>query len=74
MNDLKQCPFCGGIPQAKVEIASMGGGSDRIDFSIVCSECGTSKTTILYVRNNNSFSDVEKAMMQASKLWNTRAE
>lgn len=72
--DLKWCPFCGGLAQTKVQIMSMGGDSDRIDFSIVCDKCGTSKTVILYLRKKCNFLDVEKAMSEAIKKWNMRAE
>lgn len=69
---LKRCPFCGNMPKAKVEIVSMGGDSDCIHFSIVCEECGISRTTALYTKVANKFTDVEEAMELAREIWNRR--
>ena len=73
-NNLKQCPFCGGLAQTEVQIMSVGGDSDRIAFSVVCDKCGTTKTVSLYLRKKCNFLDVEKAMSEAIKKWNMRAE
>jgi Lar family restriction alleviation protein len=72
--ELKPCPFCGNIPKAKVEIVSMGGDSDCIHFSIVCEECGISRTIALYTKVANKFTDVEEAMEMAKEVWNRRVK
>lgn len=69
---LKRCPFCGGLAKTQVEVASMGGESDRIDFSVSCTKCGTRKAVNLYVKHCSSFTDVEKAMELVTKEWNRR--
>lgn len=69
---LKLCPFCGSLPQTRVEISSMGGGSDRIDFSIVCDKCGTRKKVMLYTSENKTFVDVQEAMEIVIEIWNKR--
>lgn len=73
-SNLKRCPFCGGLAQTEVQIMMVGGDSDRIAFSVVCDKCGTTKTTNLHLRKKCSFLDVEKAMSEAIKKWNMRAE
>jgi C4-type Zn-finger protein len=72
--ELKPCPFCGNMPKAKVEIVSMGGDSDCIHFSIVCEKCGISRTTALYTKVANKFTDVEEAMELAREIWNSRVK
>lgn len=69
---LKPCPFCGSLPQTRVEIASMGGGSDRIDFSIVCDKCGTQKGVRLYTTEGKTFADVQESMEMVTEIWNRR--
>ena len=71
---LKLCPFCGSFPQTRVEISSMGGGSDRIDFSVVCDKCGTRKTVMLYTAESKTFADVQEAMEMVTEIWNRRME
>ena len=51
----------------------MGGGEDHVDFSIVCKECGVYKTVRLKVRNTAYFMQVDKAMEEVVKAWNTRS-
>ena len=69
---LKPCPFCGSLPQTRVEISSMGGGSDRINFSVVCDKCGTRKNVTLYTSESKTFADVQEAMKMATEIWNRR--
>ncbi len=69
---LKLCPFCGSLPQTRVEISSMGGGSDRIDFSVVCVKCGTRKTVMLYTSESKTFADVQEAIEMVTEIWNKR--
>lgn len=70
--NLKPCPFCGSLPQTRVEVASMGGGYDRIDFSVVCDKCGTQKKTVLYTRESKTFADVYKSIELVTEIWNRR--
>lgn len=74
MSDLKPCPFCGAIATSEVRVTQMSGDTDKVDFSIVCSSCGTYKTVRLKIVNTCVFLDVEKAMIEAIEAWNKRAE
>ena len=74
MTELERCPFCGGIAVTTVRVAEMGCGEDRIDFTVLCSDCRTSKTVRLILKEERTFSDVEKAMEEAVSLWNRRAK
>lgn len=75
MSELKRCPFCGALPETKVTVGQMvGGKTDNIDFIIRCTECGTEKTVRLKISKSGCFMDVDKAMSQATKAWNRRAE
>lgn len=73
MNELKRCPFCGGLPTTEVRVTRMG-GNDTVDFSVVCVDCGTFKTVRLKIAKKAVFMDVEKAILQAVEAWNKRAE
>ena len=73
MYNLKQCPFCGNIPITKIEIASFGGNTDRIIFSIECEKCGTRKSVGLSFSNYSNFDEVEKTIAKAIEVWNKRA-
>ena len=72
MTELKPCPFCGSLPQTRVEISSMGGGSDRIDFSVVCDKCGTRKIVMLYTTESKTFADVQESIEMVTEIWNKR--
>ena len=72
MRNLKPCPFCGNMPKAKVMVAGMGGDSDCIEFSIICEKCRISRTTCLYTKVADKFTDVEEAMELAREIWNQR--
>lgn len=74
MSELKRCPFCGTLPESRVEVTQMGGETDNIDFAICCPECGTAKTVRLKISKFGYFADVDKAMSQAIDAWNRRAE
>lgn len=71
--ELKPCPFCGEMPRTEVSVTRMGGSEDHVDFSIHCTNCGTEKTVRLKIKGFVSFFDVEKAMEQATQIWNQRA-
>lgn len=74
MNELKLklCPFCGSLPQTQVEVSGMGGGFDRINFSVVCDKCGTRKNVTLYTSESKTFTDVQEAMEMVAEIWNRR--
>ena len=69
MADLKRCPFCGELPTTEVLVTQKGGLDGIIFFSIVCGKCGISKGARL---KTGTFFEVEKAMEEAVKAWNTR--
>ena len=73
MEELKPCPFCGGIATTEVRVTQMGGETDNVDFTVVCNECGTYKTMRLKIAKKAVFLDVAKAMTQAIEAWNRRA-
>ena len=74
MSELKPCPFCGCCPTTEVRVTQMGGGTDNVDFSVVCRECGAYRTSRMKIARTAVFMDVEKAMSQAIEVWNRRAE
>ena len=74
MDSMKPCPFCGYYPTTEVRVTQMGGDTDNIDFSVVCRECGTYKTSRLKIAKTAVYMDVEKAMQQAINAWNRRAD
>lgn len=73
MNVPKKCPFCGAVPTTEVRVTQMGGGEDHIDFSIVCEECGISKTSRLKIKKTCKFFDIKFAMSDVLEAWNRRA-
>lgn len=70
----KKCPFCGSVPTTEVRVTQMGGGEDHIDFSIVCKECGVSKTSRLVIKKTCTFFDIKNAMGDVLEAWNRRAD
>lgn len=70
----KKCPFCGAVPTTEVRVNQKGGGEDHIDFSIVCKECGTRKTSRLKIKNTCEFFDVNFSMGDVLEAWNRRAD
>ena len=74
MSDLKPCPFCGSSPRTEVRVTQMGGDTDNIDFGVVCTQCGTSKTYRMKIVKRAYFQEAERAMELAISAWNQRAE
>ena len=74
MNDLKRCPFCGELPTTEVMVMQQSSCIyDIILFSVACGKCGTSKGAELRIKAKaGTFLEVEKAMKEATKAWNTR--
>lgn len=74
MDDLKRCPFCGELPTTEVMILQKSVGLDDIIlFSVACGKCGTSNGMKLKIKAKaGTFFEVEKAMKEATKAWNTR--
>lgn len=73
--ELKACPFCGELPTTRFRVSGMNMDfGDMVDFEIVCTNCGTNKTVRLKInRQEATFMDVDKAMEDATKVWNRRA-
>lgn len=74
MSELKRCPFCGASPRTEIMVSQMGGGEDKVDFSIRCPDCGTAKTVRLTIHGYVNFVDADIAMDDVTKAWNQRAE
>lgn len=74
MDELKKCPFCGELPRTEVRVTKMGTTEDQIDFSICCTNCGTSKTVRLKIVGYADFIDVNKALAEVIEAWNQRVE
>ncbi len=74
MNDLKSCPFCGAMATTEVRVTQMGGETDNVDFTVVCTKCGTDKTIRLLIAKKATFLDVVSSMDKAIEAWNRRAE
>jgi len=72
--ELKPCPFCGGLPTTEVRVTQKGGDTDNVDFSVVCSNCGTYKIARLKIVKAAVFLDVDCAMEKAIKAWNMRVQ
>lgn len=74
MEGLKRCPFCGELPTTDVMIVQKSSCIDDIIlFSVTCGKCGTSKGVRLKIKaKSGTFFEVEKAMEEATKAWNTR--
>lgn len=72
--ELKKCPFCGQLPVTQVLVTQNTSSiDDIIVFSVVCEKCGTSKGVRLKIKAKAAeFSEVESAMEEAAKAWNTR--
>lgn len=73
MDKLKPCPFCGDLPCTEVRVTQMGGDVDKVNFSVVCSSCGTYKTARLTISKTATFEEAVGAMNKAVEAWNRRA-
>lgn len=73
MNELKPCPFCGAMATTEVRVTQMGGETDNVDFTVVCTKCGTDKTIRLRIAKKATFLDVVVSMDKAIDAWNRRA-
>ena len=74
MAELKPCPFCGSQATTEVQVTQMGGGTDQIDFGIVCPSCNIDRTCRLKINKKCTFKDVDEAMNLAIEAWNRRSE
>ena len=74
MAELKRCPFCGELPTTNVSVVAMNlQTGDKIRFEVACKKCGTCKGVYLNIPNDCvGFMEVDKAMEEATKAWNTR--
>jgi len=71
---LKRCPFCGQLPETEVLVTQKTSAiDDVILFSVACGKCGTTKGVRLKIKAKAAtFLEVEQAMEEATKAWNTR--
>ena len=71
---LKRCPFCGQLPETEVLVTQKTSSLDDIIlFSVVCGKCGTTKGVSLKIKAKPAtFPEVERAMEEATRAWNTR--
>ncbi len=77
MEKLKNCPFCGNIPEIKVKITQYGSGESRIehiDYIIRCTECGTSKNSTIKGKGGFSFFDINRIKNEVIAAWNRRVK
>ena len=74
MAELKRCPFCGQLPETEVLVTQKTSSlDDVILFSVACGKCGTVKGARLKIKGRAAtFLEVEQAMEEATKAWNTR--
>ena len=74
MAELKRCPFCGQLPETEVLVTQKTSSLDDIIlFSVACGKCGTAKGVRLKIKAKAAtFLEVEQAMEEATKAWNTR--
>ena len=70
MAELKRCPFCGQLPTTEVIPSSF---ENNLLFTVVCTKCKTAKSVRSKI-DMCTFLDIEKAMEEATKAWNTRWE
>lgn len=70
-NELKECPFCGGIPKMiKASGDERDGYADRISF--VCQSCGCSRGACGDT-SKAGYADNSTVERRALSAWNTRA-
>lgn len=86
MTNLKNCPFCGGIPETKVRVTQSERDEDHIAFTIYCPECGIYKSKTSYRIENGyntgnkgvcsvrTFDDVIETINLVTECWNRRAK
>ena len=74
MAEMKRCPFCGQLPETEVLVAQKTGSIDDIIlFAVACVKCGVEKGVRLKIKSRSAtFLEVEQAMEEATKAWNTR--
>lgn len=74
MAELKRCPFCGQLPETEVLVTQKTSSFDDIIlFSVACGKCGTAKGVKLKIKARAAtFLEVEQAMEEATRAWNTR--
>lgn len=80
MEELKLCPFCGGLAHVMREkyITSTGDGNEIVRCHVECCDCGARGSTIQYKRQIGGFWPTKKleaeAAEKAAEWWNRRAE
>ena len=72
MDELKNCPFCGGTPKTNVRYWSCGGDELKLAAEIVC-KCGIKKGRS-FQANNTSFGNFIEAFDLVIEDWNRRSD
>lgn len=78
MNNLKPCPFCGGLAHVMREkyTTSTGDGYERVNYYVECCDCGARGYTIQYKRQRGKgwkAGELEaEAEEKAAERWNRR--
>ena len=70
MDELKPCPFCGGVAETYVR----AWGIDDYEFTVSCPKCDTSKSVRLNTKKRPSFDDLEVSRDAVIRDWNKMAE
>ena len=81
---LRNCPFCGGIPETKVRVTQRDDDEDHITFTVNCPVSRTYKSKTSYRVENGynagnkgvcsvrAFEDVVETMDEVKEIWNRR--
>lgn len=80
MEELKLCPFCGGLAHVMREkyITSTGDGNEIVRCHVECCDCGARGSTIQHKRQIGGFWPTKEleaeAAKKAAERWNRRVE
>lgn len=67
MENLKPCPFCGGIAESVVYVMH-----ESLNFTIRCGKCRCEKNITKHIPISCEFVNITKAMEDVITLWNRR--
>ena len=71
MNEIKRCPFCGGVASPKV---SYGHHLNKYYAIVKCLVCGASTKPFLCEYYNDDETWADESIDMAVGVWNTRAK